>query len=179
MREIALALQYLHREKFVHRDIKPNNVLMSGDWHCLLADFGIARSTQAQQTVDNLTTKIGTVQFMPPEALNNSSMPPTLEHAKAWDAYSFAILVAVVFMRDRVPYAGMDNRAVMVQVLVHGLRPSRPTVLSDEYMELLAVLWNEDPALRPSFDMILDRLDSLQGNEYSSLGQACVKQQMP
>jgi len=45
IREIALALHYLHRENFVHRDIKPNNVLLGADMNCLLADFGIARST--------------------------------------------------------------------------------------------------------------------------------------
>ena len=67
-----------------------------GEWRCLIADFGIARSTEAQKTLDQLTTKIGTVQFMPPEALDKSSEPPSLEYAKAWDSYRLALCGALL-----------------------------------------------------------------------------------
>lgn len=39
----AEALEYLHSQQLIHRDIKSSNFLLDGDWHCKLSDFGMAR----------------------------------------------------------------------------------------------------------------------------------------
>jgi len=136
---------------------------------------------------------------MPPEALNDSKDSHiSLTFAKAWDVYSYAILIASVFIRDKVPYPGMANRAVMVQVqhrfdfychgfdfltrlklvcskvLVHNMRPERPNVMSEGFYAFLTELWHQDPSERPEFDQVLERLDELKGNELSTLGEAYV-----
>lgn len=67
---IAKALDYIHHQKIIHRDIKPGNILLSQTGTPLLSDFGIARLISPEETMD-LTIKggtgIGTPQYMSPE----------------------------------------------------------------------------------------------------------------
>jgi len=53
--EVASAIQYLHSKRIVHRDIKPENVLLDEAGHCMLTDFGIARSLEASGTMTGST----------------------------------------------------------------------------------------------------------------------------
>src|SRR5437773_365448 len=71
-RQVADALAYAHSQEIVHRDIKPDNILLDRSGHVLVTDFGIAKAAQAAQggSTAQLTTEgmiIGTPQYMSPE----------------------------------------------------------------------------------------------------------------
>eukprot|EP00750_Incisomonas_marina_P006980 INCI14746.13.p1 GENE.INCI14746.13~~INCI14746.13.p1 ORF type:complete len:150 (-),score=9.53 INCI14746.13:32-481(-) len=105
---------------------------------------------------------------MPPEALSSLAGTPanetdrpcvTLDQAKAWDTYSFGCLVACVFNCCVAPYPQLDERVVMVKVLLSDLRPEPPIVLTNVLQNLLATMWDKSPAKRPSMEQVLDELD--------------------
>ncbi|KAJ3188434.1 camp-dependent protein kinase catalytic subunit [Gaertneriomyces sp. JEL0708] len=80
--EVAMALSFLHSENIVYRDLKPENVLLDGEGHVKLGDFGFAK------VVDSTTrTFCGTPSYIPPEILLRK------DYSCAVDWWSFGVLV--------------------------------------------------------------------------------------
>jgi serine/threonine protein kinase len=69
VREVAAALGHAHRAGIVHRDVKPENILLDGEGHAYIADFGIARDLRGGlgETISTAGQIIGTPALMPPE----------------------------------------------------------------------------------------------------------------
>src|SRR5947207_6490915 len=88
-RQVADALGYAHHYGVVHRDVKPDNILLDRGGHVLVTDFGIAKAAQ-EATVSQLTTEgmvVGTPQYMSPEQATGDKLD-----ARS-DIYSLGILV--------------------------------------------------------------------------------------
>ncbi len=97
VKQVADALQYAHDEKLIHRDVKPENMLVGGRNEILLGDFGIAlvaQATRSQRTED----VIGTVAYMAPEQIQGKPRP-------ASDQYSLGIIV-YEWLTGNVPFQG-------------------------------------------------------------------------
>jgi len=90
LRQVASALDYAHRQGVLHRDIKPNNILIDGEGHAVLADFGIARLMEDATGAEALTHSggiIGTPAYMSPEQAEGQPLDGRS------DLYSLAIVV--------------------------------------------------------------------------------------
>ena len=104
---ILSALQHAHDNGIIHRDIKPQNVLVNSDGHIKVADFGIARMTNAF-TISKGDTVVGSVHYSSPEQASG-----TVVEAPS-DIYSTGI-VLYEMLTGRVPFLGDTPVSVAMQ----------------------------------------------------------------
>lgn len=150
LRDVAKALAYAHERGIVHRDIKPDNVLLTGG-SATVTDFGIAKAISAArtpgsgQTLTQVGTSIGTPTYMAPE---QAAADPASDHRA--DIYSFGCL-AYELIAGRPPFTETTPRKLLAAHMaetplnVAELRPDAPASLVDLVMRCLA----KDPADRP------------------------------
>jgi eukaryotic-like serine/threonine-protein kinase len=155
---VARALACAHRQGIVHRDIKPDNILLTGD-DAQVADFGIAKAISASADRSALTSvgvALGTPLYMAPE---QAAADPTTD-ARA-DLYSLGV-VAYEILAGQPPFQGrtaahlLAAHAAERPVPVRERRRAVPVALGDTIMQLL----EKRPADRPqSADELLSVLD--------------------
>lgn len=157
VRQVAEALQFAHDEKLVHRDVKPENMLLGRNNEILLSDFGIAvvaHSTRSLRTQDD----IGTVSYMAPEQLQKKSRP-------ASDQYALGV-IAYEWLTGTLPFTGAPIEVAM-QHLTEAPPPLRQIVptLSPAIEQVVLRALTKDPEKR--FDSIREFARALEQASYS------------
>ena len=147
-REVADALQAAHDEGVVHRDVKPENILIARSGHALLADFGIARGTPGgtrPETMTQLGMAIGTVAYMSPE----QAMGEREIDARS-DVYALGC-VLFEMLSGSPPFTGATAMSVVAKHLsapppdLRALRPEVPPAVAQALSRALA----KEPGDRP------------------------------
>jgi len=72
--EVARGLGYAHRHKFIHRDVKPSNLLLSRDGEVKIGDFGIVKVEDATRELTQTGAQIGTTHYMAPEQIEGQKL---------------------------------------------------------------------------------------------------------
>ena len=90
VKQIAEALYYAHNNNFIHRDVKPENMLLGRQNELLLSDFGIATVTQSSQA-SNPQSIAGTAIYMAPEQINGKPRPASDQYALAVIVYEWLV----------------------------------------------------------------------------------------
>ena len=127
--ETASALHYAAKQSVVHRDIKPDNIMLDSEGRCVITDFGIAKAPGGQQTTAG--TSLGTPRYMSPE----HAMGQPLDGRS--DMYSLGI-VAYQCLFGKAPFEADEPFAVLYKH-IHEPLPE-PTLDNDEARELYPIV---------------------------------------
>ena len=139
--QIAQALSEAHRHDIIHRDIKPQNIMVLRNGNVKVMDFGIARAKNSHLTTDN--SVLGTAHYVSPEQTQGKELGPTT------DIYSLGIVMYEA-VTGKVPFEGDD--AITVALKQVNEQPKPPSLLNPEvdpqFEAIILKCMQKDPAAR-------------------------------
>ena len=122
--QMARALSFAHQQGLVHRDVKPQNVLLNGEGEAKVTDFGIARSLDVQHGMTQTGTVLGTSDYIAPEQAQGQRVD------EQTDVYSLGV-VLYELLTNEVPFPGENFVAVAMRHINEeppSIRDKRPDV---------------------------------------------------
>ncbi|KAF7024854.1 hypothetical protein CFC21_037131 [Triticum aestivum] len=145
--EIVDILEYLHSVGLIHRDVKPENLLLTSDGHIKIADFGSVKPTVdtpikvlPNSTNERACTFVGTAAYVPPEVLN--SAPATFGN----DLWALGCTLFQM-LSGSSPFKDASEWLIFQRIIARDLR--FPEFFSDEARDLIDKLLDVDPTKRP------------------------------
>ncbi|MEW5302145.1 MAG: hypothetical protein WDW36_004954 [Sanguina aurantia] len=159
-RDIAAGLAYLH-PGVIHRDLKPQNVLLDKDGRAKIADFGISRFKDPYKSFVSVTQQGGTPNYMAPELFNGTRVD------EKCDVFSLGCIMYEAMTR-KVPFEelGQENFnmglfQIILAVAIHAQRPHLPDDMPAPMRALIIACWDHTPKKRPTVPEVLFSLESL------------------
>ncbi len=179
-RQLCLAMEAAHEVGVVHRDLKPQNILIDKDDNTYISDFGLAKSLETEATQMTRTGQIlGTPRYMSPEQVE------AMDTDHRSDLYSLGLIIYEMFTGE-LPFRGDSAMQLMYQRVTsepkdpRAVRPEIPEYIGNMILKCL----QKDPANRyQSAREILNDLDAQQAPvippSRSSVGNQTISIQLP
>jgi len=155
--QTALGLHFLHENNILHRDLKTENIMLTGSPPIAkLIDFGLAAEIKMDTEVEDVLT--GTPINLAPEILINFSNNETITYNKKTDTYAFGTVLYEIITRD-VPYKIFKNIPTFSKYITKPEnRAPIPADTPASFQDALFFCWHGDPAQRYTTKAILDKM---------------------
>ena len=150
--DCAAGMEYLTAQGIVHRDLAARNVLVDSKLRCKISDYGMSRVLDDKSFYQSHGAALP-VRWTAPEALEQQVF------SEKSDVWSFGILLYEIWSAGGLPYEGMNERRVWVEV-VGGYRLASPKDCPVTIYTVMTSCW-EEPNRRPAFITLLDTLQSI------------------
>lgn len=150
---ITYGMMILHQNNMIHRDFKPDNVLINKDMHPIIGDFGLSKDVNPMNSFIQ-SVFCGTKEYMAPEIFTSSN---GLYDRKV-DVYAFAIsMFEIIFAQQAYPdIKKIQNN--LKDLVPNGLRPTFPAAIKQSIKNLIEKCWSQNPTDRPAFEEIFYKL---------------------
>jgi serine/threonine protein kinase len=144
--QVAQALDYAHRHRVVHRDVKPDNILVRADGFAKLADFGLAKDFDDDGNLTKSNRCLGTPHFMAPEQYVDAKTA-----GPACDLYSLAATLYSA-VTGTVPFADCGSLTALARKVKGDIPSPRELIpeLSDSLDTTVRLAMSPDPKQRPA-----------------------------
>eukprot|EP00026_Physarum_polycephalum_P000973 Phypoly_transcript_00974.p1 GENE.Phypoly_transcript_00974~~Phypoly_transcript_00974.p1 ORF type:complete len:1221 (+),score=192.00 Phypoly_transcript_00974:378-3665(+) len=155
--DCARGMDFLHKCNILHRDLKPDNLLVlsmsrSAPTNVKLTDFGTARAVTLSITkATQMTVGLGTPIYMAPEVLHG-------DYDQKSDVFSFAILLYELCTQT-TPYSRFSRGHKVTAFVVKGKRLEIPPTVPQFFANMITKCWAEKSADRPTFSEIAEELE--------------------
>lgn len=135
-REVAAALDHAHEKGYIHRDVKPENILFREDGSAVLSDFGVAKTVSSALRMTNAGTVVGTPHYMSPEQTRGKPVDGRA------DIYSLGVVFYEMLI-GQVPYQAEEAVAIAIKHLTAPIPKLPPHYQA--YQKILNQLLAKEP----------------------------------
>lgn len=161
LHEAAMGLKYLHTKmKFVHGDLKCNNILIGTDKKAKLTDFGLSFKLISKQKVPCPPREVGAINWKAPEVISGKT-----RGTFASDVYSFGMCI-VEAVTERMPWGIMPDVAVKYKAVTQKALPKQPVEMNDEQWKLVKLMCAWHPKDRINISKAVKILGRLVNEEF-------------
>lgn len=143
-------LEFLHNNGVLHRDIKPQNILLAQDNRALICDFGVSKLLESPDASDMVRQTEGTFHFMAPEACDAEVEEFS---GKAADVWALGITMYCMMFKC-VPFLGETEFNIMEAIRTKPLVYPDSVEFSEGALQFLRKLLEKDSKLRPTISVI-------------------------
>jgi hypothetical protein len=152
----AHGLAYLHRNQIMHRDVKPENLMLDKLGRVKVVDFGLSVYL-GEKKKNEPTAETGTYRYMAPEVMLHQA------YSFPADVYSFGMVMWVLLTR-KAPFEESTPLQTAMAVARSEARPKMPSSVPPALASLIRACWDKDPSVRPTFEDIIAGLQGIQKN---------------
>ena len=177
LKSVAAGLGYAHAQGIIHRDVKPDNVLLGRDGSVKLTDLGLAKSIEDDQRLTKTGIALGTPHYISPEQARGERNVD-----RRSDIYSLGATLYVL-LTGQVPFDGRNNAEIMLKHLKEELENPQDVVpeLSDGAAAIVAKMMGKKPAERyDSCELLVEDVDRVlagqpPGHALAAVGESSIR----